>query len=61
MYALLRQFLLVICRSLFFQLTFSHALFTKAWDGTIEVVCAKRKELGKSNVTGAILSKLLLV
>ena len=61
MYALLRQFLLVICRSLFFQLTFSHALFTEAWDRAIEIVCAKWKELGESNVTSAILSKLLLV
>ena len=65
-YALLSHFLLVICGSfisgsLFPQLTFSHALFTKTWDRAIEVVCAKWKELGESNVTSAILSKLLLV
>ena len=60
-YALLSHLLLVICGSLFPQLTFSHALFTEAWDRAIEVVCAKWKELGESNVTSAILSKLLLV
>ena len=60
-YALLSHFLLVICGSLFPQLTFSHALFTEAWDRAIEVVCAKWEELGESNVTSAILSKLLLV